>query len=144
MSSLGDWVVPPAVQPHAEDYDFDLEAALSSVVGVRALIPSDAFTAETLGDERHGNGVLLSGGLVLTIGYLIVEADTMPRQGYRSAGASCQMAQAWYGRPTRSQQPVPHRETPRHWPSPFRARQSAPAARQAPRVRQIRSRLPGH
>ena len=75
MSSLGDWVVPPAVQPHAEDYDFDLEAALSSVVGVRSLIPSDAFTAETLGDERHGNGVLLSGGLVLTIGYLIVEAE---------------------------------------------------------------------
>ncbi len=75
MSSLGDWVVPPAVQPHAEDYDFNLEAALSSVVGVRSLIPSDAFTAETLGNERHGNGVLLSGGLVLTIGYLIVEAE---------------------------------------------------------------------
>jgi len=77
MSSLGDWVVPPAVQPHAEDYDFDLEAALSSVVGVRTLIPSDAFTAETLGDERHGNGVLLAGGLVLTVGYLIVEAETI-------------------------------------------------------------------
>jgi len=77
MSSLGDWAVPPAVQPHAEDYDFDLEAALSSVVGIRTLIPSDAFTAETLGDERHGNGVLLAGGLVLTIGYLIVEAETI-------------------------------------------------------------------
>jgi len=77
MSSLGDWVVPPAVQPHAEDYDFDLEAALSSVVGIRTMIPSDAFTAETLGNERHGNGVLISGGLVLTIGYLIVEAKTI-------------------------------------------------------------------
>ena len=77
MSSLGDWVVPPAVQPHAEDYDFDLEAALSSVVGIRTMIPSDAFTAETLGDERHGNGVILAGGLVLTIGYLIVEAETI-------------------------------------------------------------------
>lgn len=77
MSSVGDWEVPSAVQPHAEDYDFDLEAALSSVAGVRTLIPSDAFTAETLGNERLGNGVLLSGGLVLTIGYLIVEAETI-------------------------------------------------------------------
>ena len=77
MSLLGDWAVPPAVQPHAEDYDFDLEAALSSVAGMRTLIPSDAFTAETLGTERHGNGVLLAGGLVLTIGYLIVEAETI-------------------------------------------------------------------
>lgn len=77
MSLLGDWEVPPAVQPHAEDYDFDLGAALSSVAAVRTLIPSDAFTAETLGTERHGNGVLLASGLVLTIGYLIVEAETI-------------------------------------------------------------------
>jgi len=77
MSSLGDWEVPPAVQPHAEDYDFNLEAVLLSVAGLRTLIPSDAFTAETLGNERHGNGVLLLNGLVLTIGYLVVEAETI-------------------------------------------------------------------
>ncbi len=77
MSSLGDWDVPPSIQPQADDYAFDLDAALASVVSVRALTPSDAFTAETLGDDRLGNGVLIPGGLVLTIGYLIVEAQTI-------------------------------------------------------------------
>ena len=77
MSSLSDWQVPPAVQPRPEDYAFDLDTALATVVGVRALVPSDAFTAKTLGDERLGCGVLISGGLVLTIGYLIVEAETI-------------------------------------------------------------------
>ena len=42
------------------------------------IVPSDAFTAETLGTERAGNGVLIRGdGLVLTIGYLITEAETV-------------------------------------------------------------------
>jgi S1-C subfamily serine protease len=77
MSSLGDWDVPPSVQPQQEDYAYDLDTALASVVSVRAQTPSDAFTAETLGDERLGNGVLIPGGLVLTIGYLIVEAQTI-------------------------------------------------------------------
>ena len=50
----------------------------SAVVGVRAIIPADAFTAETLGTERAGNGVLIrDDGLVLTIGYLITEAETI-------------------------------------------------------------------
>lgn len=77
MSSLGDWDVPPSLQPHAEDYSFDLDAVLSSVVGLRTHVHSGAFTADTLGDERHGNGVLIPGGLVLTVGYLIVEAETI-------------------------------------------------------------------
>ena len=45
---------------------------------MRATIPSDAFTAETLGTERAGNGVIIrNNGLVLTIGYLITEAETI-------------------------------------------------------------------
>ena len=51
--------------------------ALSSVVGLHSIIPSDAFSAETLGTERAGNGVLIENGLVLTIGYLITEAETV-------------------------------------------------------------------
>ena len=77
MSSLGDWDVPLSIQPQQDDYAFDLDVALASVVSVRALTPSDAFTAETLGDDRLGNGVLIPGGLVLTIGYLVVEAQTI-------------------------------------------------------------------
>jgi S1-C subfamily serine protease len=66
------------VQPKPEDYDYELDEALAAVVGVRALIPADAFTADTLGTERVGNGVVIrSDGLVLTIGYLITEAETV-------------------------------------------------------------------
>jgi len=77
MPSLTEWKVAPANQPRAEDYGFDLERALSAVVGLHSIIPSDAFTADTLGTERAGNGVLIGDGLVLTIGYLITEAETV-------------------------------------------------------------------
>jgi S1-C subfamily serine protease len=77
MATLTEWRVPPAVQPRAGDYNFDLEHALASVVGLHSIIPSDAFTAETLGTERAGNGVVIDDGLVLTIGYLITEAEAV-------------------------------------------------------------------
>ena len=77
MASLTEWKVPPAYQPRSGDYSFDLDRALSSVVGLHSIIPSDAFTAETLGTERAGNGVVIDDGLVLTIGYLITEAETV-------------------------------------------------------------------
>jgi hypothetical protein len=78
MPSVSNWKVPAAVQPKPGDYGYDLERALSCVVGLHATVPSDAFTAETLGTERAGNGVFIRGnGLVLTIGYLITEADTI-------------------------------------------------------------------
>src|ERR1700752_2421236 len=78
MPSVSNWKVPSAVQPKPEDYGYDLDHALSSVVALRATVPADAFTAETLGTERAGNGVFIRGnGLVLTIGYLITEADTI-------------------------------------------------------------------
>jgi hypothetical protein len=69
--------MPQGFQPKPENYAYDLEAALTSMVGLRAIIPADAFTAETLGTERTGNGVLIREGVVLTIGYLITEAETI-------------------------------------------------------------------
>jgi S1-C subfamily serine protease len=48
---------------------------LRSIVGVRATVPDDAFTASTLGTLREGSGVAIGDGLVLTIGYLITEAE---------------------------------------------------------------------
>src|SRR5665213_293476 len=77
MAALTEWKVPSSAQPRAEDYSYDLERALSSVVGLHSIIPSDGFTAETLGTERAGNGVLIDNGLVLTVGYLITEAATV-------------------------------------------------------------------
>jgi S1-C subfamily serine protease len=66
------------VQPNPSDYDYDLEAALRCTVRLRTLIPADAFTADTLGTERAGNGILIrKDGLVLTIGYLVTEAETV-------------------------------------------------------------------
>src|SRR4030081_1249814 len=77
MPSLTEWKGRPAYQPRPGDYSFDLDRALSSVVGLHSIIPPDAFSAETLGTERAGNGVVIDDGLVLTIGYLITEAEAV-------------------------------------------------------------------
>ena len=77
MASLTEWKVPPAFQPRPADYAFELDRVLSSIVGLHSIIPGDAFTAETLGTERAGNGVVIDDGLVLTIGYLITEAEAV-------------------------------------------------------------------
>jgi S1-C subfamily serine protease len=77
MPALTEWKVPPANQPRAADFGFDLDHALSSVVGVHSIIAADAFSADTLGTERAGNGVVIDEGLVVTIGYLITEAETV-------------------------------------------------------------------
>lgn len=70
--------IPPDLRPDPAEFDFDLERALRSVVGLRADVPADAFTADSLGTERAGSGaVIREDGLVLTIGYLIVEAETI-------------------------------------------------------------------
>jgi S1-C subfamily serine protease len=73
-----DLEIPANLQPHPDDYRFDLERALRAVVGLRANVPHDAFTAGSLGTERIGNGVVIrEDGLVLTIGYLIMEAESV-------------------------------------------------------------------
>jgi len=54
------------------------EEILKAVVKVRAMIPDGAVTAPLLGTEREGNGILIdSDGYILTIGYLILEAETI-------------------------------------------------------------------
>jgi S1-C subfamily serine protease len=76
MPSIGDGKISATSQPRSEDYAYDLDRTLQSVVGLRATMPRDAFTAETLGTERAGHGVLIrDSGLILTIGYLITEAE---------------------------------------------------------------------
>ncbi len=60
---------------------------VAAVVGLKAEVPATARTAATLGRERSGTGVVIDdGGLVLTIGYLILEAsavDLYPADGQR-------------------------------------------------------------
>src|SRR5579863_1360792 len=74
--------VPPSLQPKSGDIGFDLDRALESIVTVQSTIPSDAFTAQILGTERAGSGVVIGeSGLVLTIGYLVTEAETIWLRG---------------------------------------------------------------
>jgi serine protease Do len=52
-----------------------VEKALTGLVKLRTIATPGARSTATLGNEREGNGILLSPRLVLTIGYLIMEAD---------------------------------------------------------------------
>ncbi len=73
-----EWEVPEAFQPDQTEFAFDLEARLASVVALKSLVPPDATSAAALGVEREGSGVVIdAGGLVLTIGYLITEAESV-------------------------------------------------------------------
>ncbi len=53
-----------------------VDEIVSAVVRVRAEVPGSARTAASLGTSRVGSGVVIDGrGLVLTIGYLVLEAN---------------------------------------------------------------------
>src|SRR5258708_4227553 len=78
MARTIDWEIPTELQPKSEDVGVDRDETLTGILGLQATIPEDAFTATTLGTERAGSGVLIrKDGLVLTIGYLITEADSI-------------------------------------------------------------------
>jgi S1-C subfamily serine protease len=66
-------VGPPPANPQSE-----LTVDALSVVRVRSKAVADARSNRTLGPAREGSGVVLDAqGLVLTIGYLILEAETV-------------------------------------------------------------------
>jgi S1-C subfamily serine protease len=78
MSQAQAWAFPESLQPKADASGFDLARAHDSIVLVRSLVPDDAFTARVLGTERGGHGVVIrEDGLILTIGYLITEANSI-------------------------------------------------------------------
>ena len=55
-----------------------LTRAHAAVVGVQVVSAEGARSAETLGRERSGSGVVIGpDGLILTIGYLMLEADAI-------------------------------------------------------------------
>ena len=67
-----------APHPTQEDVDFDLDEGLSSIVRLSSEVPEDAFSARSLGTERQGNAILLDDeGILLTIGYLVVDAHAI-------------------------------------------------------------------
>ncbi|WP_341913178.1 S1C family serine protease [Polaromonas sp. YR568] len=65
--------VPPST---AQEMIAALARANASVVGVRVMVDEEARSAETLGQLRRGSGVVIApDGLILTIGYLMLEAE---------------------------------------------------------------------
>jgi S1-C subfamily serine protease len=72
--TVADTTAPAASNP---DYERLVEAA-NAVVGVKVKALANARSNATLGEERIGSGVVIGAdGLVLTIGYLILEADSV-------------------------------------------------------------------
>ncbi len=82
------WAANPAAAPGAQAAASATEteqraaqtmlAALDNIVKLKITALQNARSGRTLGREREGSGVLLAdSGLVLTIGYLILEADTI-------------------------------------------------------------------
>jgi len=75
---LVSFLVLAAAPTFAQDKEKD-EAAelLSAVVQVKAKILPNARSLATLGPQRQGSGVLVRDGYVLTIGYLVIEAEAI-------------------------------------------------------------------
>jgi S1-C subfamily serine protease len=73
--SLPATAAAPATPTPIEQQSRALQRASDAVLGVRVSAVEDARTAATLGTERRGSGVVIADDLVLTIGYLLLEAD---------------------------------------------------------------------
>lgn len=66
---------PALAQTRGAPGESRMQEAVRAVVGIAAEIPESARSARSLGTERQGSGVIIgSDGLVLTVGYLILEA----------------------------------------------------------------------
>lgn len=71
----------PAAEPALGERSRALERARQAVVGVQATAVEDARSIRSLGRERSGSGVVIGhDGLVLTIGYLVLEAESVQLQ----------------------------------------------------------------
>jgi len=78
-ASMARSVADTAPQASANDAAYQrLIDATNAVVAVKVKAIPNAHSNETLGDERVGSGVIIPrDNLILTIGYLILEADTI-------------------------------------------------------------------
>jgi S1-C subfamily serine protease len=72
-SAVGSALAQGAAPPPAERAS--LEDLLSSIVRIKTYINPDGRTVDNLGRQREGTGIIIDeSGLILTIGYLMVEA----------------------------------------------------------------------
>jgi serine protease Do len=77
LGATAAFAAPPPARP-APGPQQRLTVDAFSVVRLRSRAVADARSAPTLGTQREGTGVVIdASGLVLTIGYLILEAETV-------------------------------------------------------------------
>src|SRR5580704_15128776 len=80
MASSQEWELPEQLQPQQDGLSFDLQSVYRSVLLLHTEASEDGYTAAALGTERLGHGVVIRSAerkLVLTIGYLITEAESI-------------------------------------------------------------------
>src|SRR5512139_1559873 len=76
VAMLGLFATAMAAPPDEEAMARALARASQAVVGVSVTAVDDARSNSTLGREREGSGIVIDAdGLVLTIGYLVLEAE---------------------------------------------------------------------
>lgn len=69
---------PTTGEPAPRPISDAVKAALPAVVTLKSTVPREARSARTLGTEREGHGVVIDDdGLVLTVGYLVLEASSV-------------------------------------------------------------------
>jgi len=74
VASLATWRAGYGFAPRSHEHD----ALAGAVVKLSIKVPPEARTARTLGTEREGTGVVIDEtGLVVTIGYLIIESSSI-------------------------------------------------------------------
>ena len=55
----------------------NIERFYKSIVSVRSTVPAEARTASSLGVRREGNGVAINENHILTIGYIVIESESI-------------------------------------------------------------------
>ncbi|MFZ9377842.1 MAG: trypsin-like peptidase domain-containing protein [Burkholderiaceae bacterium] len=76
MFSLDPWSFPKSLRPDPLKLEFDIEQRLDALLQLHIQVPDHAYTAPILGTTRSGHGVVIdSEGHILTIGYLVTEAQ---------------------------------------------------------------------
>src|SRR5262245_4480243 len=81
VSALAFLLAAPGALAQDKDTRATVADTLSSVVRVRAKILPGARSIATLGAQREGTGVIVREGYVATIGYLVIESESIEVTG---------------------------------------------------------------
>ena len=66
-----------ASNSYAEITQEKVQRFYESIVSIRSIVPPEARTAASLGVEREGNGVAIDENHILTIGYIVLESESI-------------------------------------------------------------------